>query len=530
MKMHDYKHSIRKADRFYCKREEAIVRILVVDDEKIEREGMRFLIENAFEAEVLEAENGKAALRIIEKEAVDIVLTDIKMPFMDGLELIREAHRLNPDLEMIVFSAYDEFNYAKQAMKYGVEAYLLKPVEIHEFQETMKAAMENVQARNAQKELRSEMNAHRITMMRADQGKRFVTLMLYSEKEQGVQFLKDDLHVRKKAAIAIIDCPEVSIMKHMDWITQQSTSIFKDWAAHCFFEENRCYLLMSTDEERSAERITSDMGRLYQRITDQAGPALHMLHAPVVTAPELLIDQFRQLYKMTDMSFFEAPPQMLIMDEKRMGEQRRHARNLQTETSRMNYSSVELVQTQVEKIFSLCSDPLWVSAMALKHLCVEIIGRIGDEKHLPDEEIQHTNMQILRAARISELKMRMERFVQCAYDIIEEESGRKCIREVLWIINQEYDQDLSLEVIANRIYMTPNYVSSLFKQAMGTGLVRYLMTFRLNKACELLQDSSMRVQDIARRVGYANASYFCMLFRNEYGISPTQFREQGVKQ
>lgn len=505
------------------------MRILVVDDEKIEREGMRFLIENAFEAQVLEAENGKIALRILEKEKVDIVLTDIKMPFMDGLELIREARKVNPDLEMVVFSAYDEFNYAKQAMKYGVEAYLLKPVDIHEFQETMKAALENVRARNAQNELRSEMNAHKMTVLRADQGKRFVTLMLYSEKEQGAQFLREDLQVRKWAASAIIDARETSLLKHMDWITQQVGSVFKDWTTHCFFEENRCCLLASTDEELPAERIAESMGRLYQRLTGQAGTEIHLFHAPVVTSPEMLVDKFRQLYKMTDASFFEAPPQMLALDEKRMGEQRRHARSLQTETGRMDYASAELVQNQVEKIFGLCSDPLWVSAIALKHLCVEITGRIGDEKHLPDEEIQHTNMQILRANRISELKMRMERFVQCAYDIIEEESGRKCIREVLRIIDQEYDQDLSLEVIANRIYMTPNYVSSLFKQAMGTGLVRYLTTFRLNKARGLLQDSSMRVQDIARRVGYANASYFCMLFRNEFGVSPTQFREQGGK-
>ena len=101
--------------------------ILVVDDEKLERKGIRFLLNRrSEEMEILEAANGKTACEILQHRTVDIMLTDIKMPFMDGIELVSVAHKLQPDLEMVIFSGYGEFEYAKKAMASGVSNYVLK--------------------------------------------------------------------------------------------------------------------------------------------------------------------------------------------------------------------------------------------------------------------------------------------------------------------------------------------------------------------------------------------------------------------
>ena len=109
--------------------------ILVVDDEKLERKGIRFLLNRrSEEMEILEAANGKAACEILQHRTVDIMLTDIKMPFMDGIELVSVAHKLQPDLQMVIFSGYGEFAYAKKAMASGVSNYVLKPVDPAEFE------------------------------------------------------------------------------------------------------------------------------------------------------------------------------------------------------------------------------------------------------------------------------------------------------------------------------------------------------------------------------------------------------------
>ena len=126
------------------------MRVLIVDDERIEREGMRYLIDAYFRFETMEAANGKAALRILEQTRADILLTDIKMPIMDGLELIREVHVRFPETEIIVFSAYGEFEYARQAMQYGVDSYLLKPVDIEEFKQTVEHTLEKLAERARQ--------------------------------------------------------------------------------------------------------------------------------------------------------------------------------------------------------------------------------------------------------------------------------------------------------------------------------------------------------------------------------------------
>ena len=129
-------------------------RILIVDDEKIERNGIKFLLKQmGFHLEVLEAQNGKKAVEMLEKEKVDILLTDIKMPFMDGMELIRTLHGKYEDMKIIIFSGFSDFEYARTAMKYEVKDYILKPVEPNEFKNTMNRVMAEINEQTLKKEL-----------------------------------------------------------------------------------------------------------------------------------------------------------------------------------------------------------------------------------------------------------------------------------------------------------------------------------------------------------------------------------------
>ena len=115
------------------------MRILVVDDEKIGRDGISFLL-HQFDSgcEIHEAENGREAMALLQQSNFDILLTDIKMPFMNGLELSKVARELQKSIQIVIFSGYSDFAYAKQAIQYGVSDYVLKPVDPDEFMETMK--------------------------------------------------------------------------------------------------------------------------------------------------------------------------------------------------------------------------------------------------------------------------------------------------------------------------------------------------------------------------------------------------------
>lgn len=107
-----------------------MMNVLIVDDEKIEREGIKYLLSmEKGKRSVYEAANGKQALQILRTESIDLLLTDIKMPHMDGLELSRRAKELFPDIQIVIFSGYNDFTFAQEAIRYGVTDYILKPVD-----------------------------------------------------------------------------------------------------------------------------------------------------------------------------------------------------------------------------------------------------------------------------------------------------------------------------------------------------------------------------------------------------------------
>lgn len=132
-------------------------RILVVDDEHLERDGVSYLINKfSYPLEIFTANNGKNALEFLKKTKVDIVCTDIRMPFMDGLELCEHVRELYPDVFLILLTAYSDFEYAKKAIKVQVNEYLLKPVVIDEFRSIMDKAVERLDTREKERMRKQE--------------------------------------------------------------------------------------------------------------------------------------------------------------------------------------------------------------------------------------------------------------------------------------------------------------------------------------------------------------------------------------
>ena len=131
------------------------MKILLVDDEREEREGISWLIKKyKYPLEIVQAANGKEALQCIEKYKIDILFTDVKMPVMNGLELAKEVYKRWPEIKIIIYSAYGEFDYAKQALEANAVSYLLKPIEIEEFQKLMVSVIQAINDDNKKDELK----------------------------------------------------------------------------------------------------------------------------------------------------------------------------------------------------------------------------------------------------------------------------------------------------------------------------------------------------------------------------------------
>ena len=129
-----------------------MIHVLIVDDEKIEREGLKYLLSmEDGERKIYEASNGRQALQIIRTEDIQLLLTDIKMPHMDGLELARKAKEEKPGLQIVIFSGYNDFTFAQEAIRYGVTEYILKPVDPDNFHSVIEKVEKEINLRKQKK-------------------------------------------------------------------------------------------------------------------------------------------------------------------------------------------------------------------------------------------------------------------------------------------------------------------------------------------------------------------------------------------
>lgn len=125
-----------------------MINVRIVDDEKIEREGLKYLISTETkEHKIFEASNGREALQILREEDIQLLLTDIKMPHMTGLELSKKAKEEQPDLQIIIFSGFSDFAFAQEAIRYGVTEYILKPVNPEDFHRVIQRAEVTIASR-----------------------------------------------------------------------------------------------------------------------------------------------------------------------------------------------------------------------------------------------------------------------------------------------------------------------------------------------------------------------------------------------
>lgn len=281
-------------------------KILIVDDEKIERRGIKSLLKKLnIELEIHETSNGKEALEYLLENEIDILFTDIKMPFMDGIELIENVKNNNLDIKIVIFSGYEEFEYAKFATKMGVQDYILKPVNPKEFEATVLKIINNL-----------------------------------------------NLEVKE------------------------------------FFK---------SIPEINENKLKEDIDKIYK------------------------CDDF--------------------------------------------FGVMEIINMYLKRI-----EKLFLDNPVMMHREIESIKQY---------------------------------------------------------IYENYNKDISVEQLAERVCLAPNYLSSVFKKETGENLSKFIKSYRMNKAKEMLDNTYEKIVNISNAVGYPNVSYFCQIFREYFGVTPQKYRDKG---
>ena len=500
-----------------------MMNILIADDEKIEREGIRYLLSlEKGERRIFEAANGKQAMQILRTENIDMILTDIKMPVMDGLELARRAKELFPEIRIVIFSGYNDFTFAQEAIRYGVTDYILKPVDPDNFHEIIEKAEKNIRERQAEenREIRRQNFLQQY----------FLQNYLYSGKKE----------ILEKAG------EFVDLDKWNGWhcaILIETDTAFFDTAEENFPGElqkelRRVFFYLNLNERQSLllfQDVYCDYllvaNHLYTFLKRNYMVRIYLSVSRKFEGCECLPEILGQLEQQMEEKFYHPEKHIFSCEEEELkmaaGEVQ-DSQLMQMISEDISRKDTEQLWKHFECLKEKYSSNTQFSAMYIKFVFSNVIQELFQENQFADEHRLEQEIDrlyscgnIMDILKVTEDNIReYEKFLERSMS-----ESRNEVAAVKNYIYQHYGEDLNLEMLAEKVYLSSGYLSFIFKKETGMNLNRFIKVFRMEKAGEFLHDTNMKVAQISEKVGFANVSYFCRSFREYYGCSPESYRK-----
>ncbi|WP_294816457.1 response regulator [uncultured Gemmiger sp.] len=495
-------------------------KILVVDDESIEREGISFLIEKyKFPLEVAQATNGKTALEYMRTHPIDILLTDVKMPQMDGLELARHTFEKYPDVRILVFSAYGEFEFAKKAMAAQAVSYLLKPIEVDEFQRVMTQIIAQCDELSEKKKDEQQ---------RDEEVRQQLLFRLVTGTGLGKARITDDLFPGQTLCL-------LHVQTESDYFaTSEETfcDILKD-CTPCSFEYINTYpdesFVLFYGSRAISDRLTGRMNEIQEKL-HQSGCEASLLLGVDFTGAENISARAQALTKIRS-ELYEAPTAILL--EKDVSESvsyyaeviEKHRAEVQ---AALADHRPDVFLPAAQRLIQQLGQNRALSRMYMYHVLYDLLAQMYRAYGVQDTNaIGQGISRILSCNTAAAMCGVLEEIVTALQGAPEPQAADSSavIRQVQKIVDAEYGQPLSLEYIAEKVYITPSYLSYIFKQMTGQNLIKYITDLRMYKARRMVADGNLKISQIAKNCGYDNPSYFNKIFKNYFGVTPRQYRE-----
>ena len=502
-----------------------MIRILIVDDEKLERNGIKFLLKREpGEYQVLEAENGREALGLLQTEQVDILLSDVKMPYMNGLELSKHVREQYPDLPIIIFSGYNDFSYAREAIRYGVLDYVLKPVDPQEFHKTLEKVVSHITTRQEREEKQSR---------REDYLKKFFLLnYLYNGREEELE-----------SAAQLVQLKRDTLNQYSRMILAGSTGNFFEIEEETFQEElrgkiqrNFYYVNLNSNEslfffkEKSCDyrRLALTLHNFFRQKYD----------ADCYFAVSTELENYRelpqllpQLEQLLEEHFYEPEVHVFSMEAKGDEEdsaQVEDAKVLQNILDDIHHKDTVHLWQNFRRIEKKYRTDKQFSEMYVKFVFSSILKELYDTMMASGEKgLSREVDRLYRCRTIQEVLEITEQAIREFEEHLKEQNHgfRDEVTKVKSYIYHHYEEELSAEMLAAKVCLSPGYLSHVFKQETGVNLNRFIRECRMKKAKELLETTNLKIVQIARQVGFSNNSYFCKSFREYFGDTPESCRK-----
>lgn len=531
--------------------------LLIVDDEPTIVDTLAFTIdwERLEIMTVYKAYSGREAQLILSEHAIDIVIVDINMPRMTGIELVAQIHQHYRHVKCVLLSGHAEFAYAKQAIKYGVSDYLLKPVSdeeliavidklaqrikeeweeivsqkrvFHTLKESFPILKERLLSEILMGRMKEEsllyfVELYEIPFRYRDE----ICIMVIRLEENLPEFNDRDIFLLEYAVINIAvemfgdsydlwSCKDsngylvllirMKPVSHEDWIGEEHKKF--DSLAMQLQRNIGLYLkrVVSIIVSKWGE-FPHDIGRLYNHVTGQIRSKLANESGYFLTGELSETVGVQQPLH----SLYETPTLHHLLENRRWDEYRDKLKRVIHDMKAVGHLS----QEHVQEAYTVIAGSFYYYVHKHNRLLSDLVGG-----PIALDRVVHSVQQLSEWAFYMLDKIHQS-----------DQAEQRSSREKMTLKIREYiDSNLStasLQTIADAVYLHPVYLSRLYKAETGEGISEYIHKQRMLKAVAMLKNNSLKIYEISEHLGFKNAAYFSKIFREEYGMTPNEFREQ----
>ena len=515
-------------------------RILLVDDEILVRDAIKENIDwKSIDCELVgDCENGKQAAEFVKEHPVDIVLTDILMPYMDGMELSHFLHENYPNVVIVIFSGFGEFEYAKKAIQYGVSEYLLKPVTAMELTGVIEKMKKKVDQQRIEKNKMDRLTKTSEKYRKNEQiirSKNMEALVnCTTDVNQTIQRLAE-MGIDISAAeyrVALFDIDLYSGMYQLDTEKQQESALMafvlfnisdeivtREEAGIAYQEgSNRVCILFQGKWSRNFTSKTKEICREIQQKTKEVmGFDVSMGIGKWVKRPEELVRSHDMAAQMLQYRYLLGGNLLIDMEEQHP---------VQEEQVDQILSDIETAIRQALMEKSRACMYLQQVIRTMDNACEDVSADMDRIREGRDELLRQVTDQMFFEDACKVVQKHTDRIFEILSEMNTSSSERQARLAIDYIQKNYMDPDLSLNSICSYLNISTSYFSTIFKDETGETFTEVLIRTRMEKAKELLENTTMKNYEIAEKVGFSDPHYFGISFKKMTGCTPTEYARE----
>jgi two-component system, response regulator YesN len=521
-------------------------KVLIADDEPLILEGLADLInweEHGLQIAGL-VSNGLDAKNIVDSSDINILITDIRMPRMDGIELIKYIAQTEKNIKFIILSGYNDFEYVKEAAKIGIENYLLKPVDEKELISTLINTVDKIENEiYKKKELQQGYNILRDNILfRLVSGD-----ISGQELKEKVNFLNINLkQVQYICSIIKISSKDLTGPSSRDRSVLRfdmqniCSRIIEDRGLGIPFLDMGGDIVILFSGNHLEERITEIRQTLWEcieKINTLLKIDIFITVGNLEKDYHFVCKSYRQAKTIQDNYLILGYNHVLFYEEAIESSQPTFIDmkdDLVLLNDALKSRNISTVYTVIEDIFSQLNHAGKPNPAALHSIATTILFQIFNTIRLLNyntnmvfDDLKDLFSNVNKFESLEDMVNWLKEITLTCMDILDTEDKKRSplIRKVISYLNSNYSMDINLKTVASDFDLNAFYLGHLFKKEIGEPFTNYLNKLRIKRAIELIKDGRLKNNELAKKVGYINTNYFFTVFKKITGMSPTEYKE-----